>query len=140
MKPTLSHLLVIKETLTALDEAYREMLRKLANSRNEIWVSIEEQIHALELILTRYNPLDVIGNILFANAVFDAETYKEYSHEGSDTYIEYVTLLLLTKPYDTYAERTVEPVPVSDIQQRIIAIFDTMRQFLFVKDIRLYSD
>ncbi len=116
-------------------EAYQVMLRDLANSKGEIWASLEQQVQELEHILAQYNPLDVMGNILFANAVFDAETYKEYAHEGSDAYIEYVTLLLLTKPYDTYSERTLEPVPVGDIQQRITTIFDTMRQFLIVKDI-----
>ena len=108
-------------------EAYQAMLRDLARSKVEIWASLERQVQALEDILAQYNPLDVIGNILFANAVFDAETYKEYAHEGSDAYIEYVALLLLTKSFDTYAERSLEPVPT--------AIFDTLMQFLFVKDI-----
>jgi len=117
------------------DEAYRAMLRDLAASKDEIWASIQQQVEELERILAQYNPFDVIGNILFANAVFDAETYKEYAHEGSDAYIEYVTLLLLTKPYDTYAERALVPIPVNDIQQRIRAIFDTMKPFLIVKDL-----
>lgn len=93
------------ENNTPSDEAYRAMLRDLAASKDEIWASIQQQVEELERILAQYNPFDVIGNILFANAVFDAETYKEYAHEGSDAYIEYVTLLLLTKPCDTYAER-----------------------------------
>ena len=122
-------------SLAPSSEAYQAMLRDLAQSKDEIWVSLEQQVQELEDILAQYNPLDVIGNILFANAVFDAETYKEYAHEGSDAYIEYVILLLLTKPFDTYPERTLEPVPVGDIQQRIISIFNTMRQFLIVKDI-----
>src|SRR5438045_266480 len=122
-------------SLTPSSEAYQAMLRDLARSRIEIWVSLEQQVQELEDILAQYNPLDVIGNILYANAVFDAETYKEYAHEGSDAYIEYVTLLLLTKPYDTYAERTLAPIPTNDIQQRIRAIFDTMKQFLIVKDL-----
>jgi len=54
-------------------EAYQAMLRDLARSRVEIWASLEQQVQALEDILAQYNPLDVIGNILFANAVFDAE-------------------------------------------------------------------
>jgi len=122
-------------SFTPSSESYQAMLRDLARSRGEIWASLEQQVQDLEDILAQYNPLDVIGNILFANAVFDAETYKEYAHEGSDAYIEYVTLLLLTKPFDTYPERTLEPVPIGDIQQRIISIFNTMRQFLIVKDI-----
>ena len=122
-------------SLTPSSEAYQTMLRNLARSRSEIWASLEQQVQDLEDILAQHNPLDVIGNILFANAVFDAETYKEDAHEGSDAYIEYVTLLLLTKPFDIYPERTLEPVPVGDIQQKIISIFETMRQFLMVKDI-----
>src|SRR5260221_12915785 len=113
-------------------EAYQAMLRDLAQSKDEIWVSLEQQVQELEDILAQYNPLDVIGNILFANAVFDAETYKEYAHEGSDAYIEYVTLLLLTRPFDIYAERTLEPVPADDIQRRATTIFDTLMQFLIV--------
>ncbi len=124
-----------QRSITPSSEAYQDMLRDLAESKDEIWASLEQQVQALEDILAQSNPLDVIGNILFANAVFDAETYKEYTHEGSDAYIEYVTLLLLTKPFETYSERTLEPVPVSDIQQRIITIFNNMRQFLIVKDI-----
>src|SRR5260221_13647861 len=114
------------------DEAYRAMLRDLAASKDEIWASIQQQVEELERILAQYNPFDVIGNILFANAVFDAETYKEYVHEGSDAYIEYVTLLLLTRPFDIYAERTLEPVPADDIQRRATTIFDTLMQFLIV--------
>jgi hypothetical protein len=120
---------------TPSGEAYQEMLRDLARSKDEIWASLEQQAQELEDILTQYDPLDIIGNILFANAVFDAETYKEYAHEGSDAYIEYVTLLLLTKPFGSYTERTLEPVPTNDIQRRITSIFDTLMQFLFVKDI-----
>src|SRR5438876_676883 len=116
-----------QRSITPSSEAYQDMLRDLAESKDEIWASLEQQVQALEDILAQSNPLDVIGNILFANAVFDAETYKEYTHEGSDAYIEYVALLLLTKSFDTYAERSLEPVPT--------AIFDTLMQFLFVKDI-----
>ena len=126
-----------QRSITPSSEDYQEMLRNLAQSKDEIWASLEQQVQALEDILAQYNPLDVIGNILFANAVFDAETYKEYAHEGSDAYIEYVTLLLLTKPFDTYAERSLEPIPTGDIQHRITTIFDTLMQFLFVKDIDL---
>ena len=117
------------------DENHQEMLRALFQSKDEIWASLELQVQELEAILSRYNPLDVMGNILFVNAAFDAETYKEYSHEGRDAYIEYVTLLLLTKPFDTYATHTTELVPTNDIQQRVSSIFDTLMQFLIVKDI-----
>jgi hypothetical protein len=123
------------KSITPSTEAYQVMLREIAQSKDEIWASLEQQVQVLEDILAQYNPLDVIVNVLFANAVFDAETYNEYAHEGSDAYIEYVTLLLMTKPFDTYSERTLEPVPVGDIQQRIITIFNTMMQFLIVKDI-----
>ncbi len=62
---------------TPSSEGYQAILRDLAWSRGEIWTSLEQQVQALEEILAQSNPLDVIGNILFANAVFDAETYKQ---------------------------------------------------------------
>ncbi len=58
------------------EEEHKELLKDLADYRNELMDSIEQQVQELEEVLSRYEPLDIIGNIAFANAILDPETYN----------------------------------------------------------------
>jgi len=123
---------------TRSDEEHHVILEGLARSRGELRSSIEQQVQELEEIFSKFEPFDIIGNMSFANAILDAETYKEYEHEGNDAYTEYVALLYLTKPYEAYAGRGIEPISgtvLQNIEERVKRLFVDTVFYLAVKDI-----
>jgi hypothetical protein len=120
------------------EEEQKALLQDLADYRSVLSDSIEQQVQELEELLSRYEPFDIIGNISFANAILDPETYKEYEHEGNDAYTEYVALLYLTQPYETYSTRGIGPIPPSvlpDIQSRVEELFSSTRFSFAIGDI-----
>jgi hypothetical protein len=120
------------------EEEHREILETLASSKDELAQDIERQIEELESILRQYEPFDIISNISLANSILDPETYKEYEQEGSPAFTEYVALLYLAEPYETYAERDLQPIPgavLEDIQSRVRTLFTNQIFYLVVKDI-----
>jgi len=109
-----------------MNQDFQQRLLEWANLRDKLWESIQQQVKELEEILLQFEPFDIIANVALMNALIDPETYKEYAHEGNDAYTEYITLLYLTKPYDTYPERQMEVIPgqiLQEIQERVRKLF-----------------
>jgi hypothetical protein len=123
---------------TRTPEEHRAQLQSLLNGAEEAGENIEKQVQELEIILAKYEPFDIIGNILLANSILNPETYKEYEHIGSPAYTEFICLLYLTKSRDSYPKVNLEPIPGSvleDIQQRTITLFQDQIFHLAFKDI-----
>lgn len=110
---------------------HREAMRRAARLREDLPQVIAQQVSELEVILDRYDPLDIIAHISFLNMSADPETYKEWAHEGQQANVEYVTLLCLKKPHHTPADahdRLIDGSVVEDVQKRLSQIHsDTMR-------------
>ena len=123
---------------TLSGEERRTHLQELASREGEIRGFVEQQVRQLEEVLSEYNPLDIIGHVSLANSIVDAESYKEYSHPGSPAYVEYITLLCLTKPYDSYPEHSPDLISgevVQDIQRRIESLLMNEILYLAVGDV-----
>ena len=123
---------------TRTEEEHKEILKDLVKHIDGLPASIERQVKELEELMFQHDPFDIIGNISFYNAILDPETYKEYAHEGNDAYTEYITLLCLTKPYETYAISRKEPISgeiIENIQERIKRLFNDTMIYLTLKDV-----
>jgi len=105
-------------------EQHREILRRLAELHKSLPQTIESDAKELEALLSKFNSFDIIANVTFMNMVTDPETYKEYSHEGMQAYVEYVTLLCLKHPFSEGETRLIEGPDLEDIQSRTREIFD----------------
>lgn len=105
------------------EEQHREILRRLAELHESLPQTIENDAKELEGILRRFNSFDIIANISLMNVFVDPETYKEYSHEGMQPYVEYVTLLCLKHPFVEGQTRLIEGPDLDDIQSRVKEIF-----------------
>jgi hypothetical protein len=128
---------ILSQSTLSGDER-RAFLQNIVDHQEDFRASIEQHVIELENILQQYNPFDVIGNISLLNSIHDIETYKEYEHSENPAYTEYLSLLLLTKPFDHYAVRTPHPISgevIEDIQNRIQTLFSKQLLFLAFKDI-----
>ncbi len=94
--------------------------------KDEFAASIETKIRELDAVLLKYNPFDVIANVSLANSILDAETYKEYKHEGREAFAEYIALLFLTHPTEELAWSSMELVDgqvLHDLQGKVAEVF-----------------
>ena len=99
---------IFSQSTLSRDE-HQDFLKELRDGAKDSAKSIEKKILELETILQQYHPFDILANILVLNSIHNVETYKEYEHSGVLAFVEYLTLLLLTKPFESYSERSLEP-------------------------------
>lgn len=119
-------------------EEQREWLNDLAKRREELKADLEQQVQALEAILLSCNPFDLLGHLFFVNAVFETEQKQEEIGEKSDVYLEYATLLLLTRDANSYPQQSHQKLTsaiIDDIQQRIRHIFRLIMLSLITQDV-----
>ena len=85
------------------EDTRRQILHNLVSSVEQLESNIEDEISALEELISKQNPFDLIASIVCANSFIDPETYKEYKHEGVSAIAEYLACLYLCKAEDSYA-------------------------------------
>lgn len=81
------------------------------------------------------DPFDLIGSLFCKNALADA-TLNEVQEDRNDTFTEYLTLLLLTRPSEVYPERSnneLLPEILASVENYIQTIF---RDFILSKMFR----
>lgn len=123
---------------TNTPEEQRELLRSIARHCQDVEESIERSVEELQQIIAQFNPLDLVTNVVLKNAVLNADTYKEYSHDGNQAYAEYATLLCLRNSYGAYPVEKREPISglvIEDLQERISALFKDHMLWLAFKDV-----
>ncbi len=103
----------------------KEFINNIEDRKKNLSEDIEKQVKKLEELISKYNPIDILGNIKYRNAVLNTENYKEYSHDGNDAYVEYLSVLFLCKPLDSYPDVTtpIKPGIIENIQKRIENLF-----------------
>ena len=108
-------------------EQQARIISILCEMRESLPGKIKKEAEELENKLQYFYPLDIISLIMFENIFVDPETYKEYSHEGAHSYVEYLTLLCLKKSLWKGKVFQINSQDLEDIQSRIDKIFnDTM--------------
>lgn len=99
----------------------------LSEMKKSLPSEIKKEAEELENKLQKFNPLDIISFIMYKNIFVDPETYKEYSHEGLHSCVEYLTLLCMKKSFWKGKVTQINSQDLKDIQFRIDKIFnDTM--------------
>lgn len=107
----------------ATPEEHRKKLITIAKDRPEALKKIAKKTKELERIIGAYDPLDLIANFSFLNVFIDPETYKEYSFEGNQSHLEFLTLLCLKQKY-LHREKTKIPgIELEKITNLIKEIF-----------------
>jgi hypothetical protein len=102
---------------------HKAMQANLVAQMPTLLEELRGKISQLEQIIIRYHPLDLLGNLSFANSIIDAESYKEYEFKGSSAYLEYVALLYLLQPVDSLAWTT-DVIPDGTVLEQIQSLLD----------------
>lgn len=105
------------------EEEFKEFSKKSAEWHTKLSEEIKLKAQELEELISQFNPLDTIANIAFLNLFTDPETYKEYSFEGRQPYVEYLALLCLKKQYEEKDRFKIPGKEVEDFQKLIERIF-----------------
>jgi hypothetical protein len=121
----------------ASPEEHRLAMQELKSKMGEYKDSIEKQVLELEEILKKYPPIEIIGNMVFRNAILDFDQYKEYETKENLVYAEYVALLYLCGNIDEYPQiaEPVLPHVVEDIQERVKNLFISQVFYLGFKNV-----
>ena len=102
-------------------EQQRAMDAVLAVSRDEAGESIDTATRELEVELGKYHSFDVLSNLMIAELAIDPETYREWSHQGSQAHVEYATLLALKGEFRSDGD----PPEIEKIQRLLVEIFSS---------------
>lgn len=74
---------------------FQEYVQRVKAHRSELREDINKKISELAQILEQYDPLELLSAIAIKNVFANPETYKESSHEGKESYVEYAQSLAL---------------------------------------------
>lgn len=72
------------------------------------------EVVELEELFAGFNSFELLANLALSQLLRDPETYKEHSHHGDASVVEYIALLALKHPYEE-GRRGPEPIPLDDI-------------------------
>ncbi len=120
-------------------DEHKALMKNLANLHGKYPVDIKAAGKEVENIISKYNPLDIIANMIITNLFYDPETYKEYSFEGRQAFVEYISLLCLKKTYHRGKEVPVTGKEVNEIHQHLDKIFRFTLWFYATEYINLNS-
>jgi hypothetical protein len=95
---------------TANPEEHKAILEAIRDSRKDAEIDIQTQIHEIENLIQDHDPLDIIVRMSIRNSNFDAENFKEWKSEINSAYTEYIALLCLTRPYESFHFQNPQPI------------------------------
>lgn len=123
--------MVTQNTSTPGQQA--ELIQRLAEAHKELPSQIAAKVAKLEELLSLFDPLDVIANLMVINTFHPADSYKEYEMEGNVAYVEYVALLCLKRRRWTSKVRLLGNNELEPIDNLIKEIFQDT-QFYYVTE------
>jgi hypothetical protein len=119
-------------------EEHKAMQEKLIAGKPDLLTSINHTIETLEHILFKHHPLDMLANLALANSIIDCDTYKESTFQGSDAYVEYVSLLYLRRPPESLkrtTEKVIDGRVIKEIQALLEKLYVEEAWFLMIQDL-----
>ena len=129
---------IIQRSTIKTEEERRAFLQSLSEMKGEVEDLIKTQVEELEVIIQGYNPLDIIANIALRNSIWNSEDYKEYRSGENSADVEYIALLCLSKPFETFHFQNPAPFPlnfIDEIQERVRKLFYNQAWWLAIKSI-----
>lgn len=119
------------------EEEQKALLQSLQDNREETELSIQSQIQEIEDLISNYDPIDIITNVSLRNSIFNADEFKEYESKINPVYTEYIALLCLTRPYESFNCENLEPIPsglIEDVQEKVKSLFFTQSFYIAFKN------
>ena len=120
------------------DEQQRAFLQSVRDQRLEIEALIPSQVEEVLNILRKYDPFDILANVSLRNSIINPEEFKEYELDINPAYTEYVALLCLTLPYESFEveqHRSIPPGLIDDIQDKVQSLYQNQALFLAFKNV-----
>jgi len=96
-------------------EEHRRFIRRVVDSRPKLLQDAQKATQDLLDLAHRFNSLELLAQLWFANSVGDPDEYKEYSFEGRPPYVEHLAVLELKDP--GHQVRTLEMPSGADIEK-----------------------
>ncbi len=119
-------------------EEHKKLLGAIRDTRGEAEKDLKAKIQEIQEIIRDHDPLDIIAQISLRNSNFDAEKMKEYESEINPAYTEYIALLCLTQPYESFHFQNPQPITpalVEELQGKIKSLFLAENLNLIFKDV-----
>lgn len=76
-------------------EDHEKHIQEIKAKRPEIKSNINKNIQEIVQLIEEYNPFELLTSISLKNLIFDPETYKETTHPGKESHVEYALSLIL---------------------------------------------
>src|ERR1700721_557310 len=76
-------------------EEQKRLVKRIIDSRPQLLAEIGEANKELVDIAHKFNSLELLAQVWFANCVGDPDSYKEYSFEGRAHFVEHLAPLAL---------------------------------------------
>lgn len=106
-------------------EQQLEIDSALAKSRDEAEECIATATRELEVELSKYRSFDVLSNLMLVELAANPETYKEWSHQGSQAHVEYATLLALKGEFRADGDLIIDGPKIEKIQRLLNDVFSS---------------
>ena len=106
-------------------EQQEEMDAVLAKLGDEAEERVATATRELEVELRKYPSFDILSNLMLVELAADPETYKEWSHQGSQAHVEHATLLALKGEFRAGGDRIIDGPKIEKIQRLLDEIFST---------------
>lgn len=123
---------------TANPEEHKSILEAIRDSREEAEKDIQAKIQEIEILIQDHDPLDIIARMSLRNSNFDAENFKEWKSEINPAFTEYIALLCLAQPYETFHFQNPQPITpgfIEDLQEKVKVLFQAETMNLVFKDV-----
>jgi hypothetical protein len=123
---------------TATPEEHRSILEAIRDSQKETDEDIQAKIQEIENLIRDHDPFDIIAQMSLRNSNFDAENFKEWKSEINPAYTEYIALLCMTQPYESFHFQNPQPIPprlIEDLQEKVKVLFQVETMNLVFKDV-----
>ena len=79
--------------------------------------------------LGKYPTFDILSNLMIAELAIDPETYKEWSHQGSQAHVEYATLLALKGEFRAEGDLIIDGPKIEKIQRMLVEILSSATRY-----------
>lgn len=123
---------------TATPEEHKSILEGIRDSREGAEEDIQAKIQEIENLIRDHDPLDIIARMSLRNSNFDAENFKEWKSEINPAFTEFIALLCLTQPYESFHFQNPQPITpgfIEDLQEKVKVLFQAETMILVFKDI-----
>ncbi|MBV1766698.1 MAG: hypothetical protein KUA29_00040, partial [Methanobacterium sp.] len=113
-------------------EDYKKHIQEIKDKRPEIKKNIKKNINEIIPLIKEYDPFELLTCISLKNLILDPETYKESTHHGKESYVEYALSLILSIPKKEVCKPTNEKI-IKKFNGLISEVVDDVNWYFFTE-------